>query len=146
MSDFSELCPLFNIGVFGEVVFPKVTLTHIPASGNALIGTVMSLSHKGWFTFGRTVIVTDAYVRPRIGVTAIQSVWLGRCGSEQAVPTIFGTRDIQIGGTHELYTYIPITIATPATFTSTDVLCLTVGTVTEDGAGTYDLIVRYKEK
>ena len=146
MADFSELCPLFETGVFSEVTFPKVTLTHVSPSGNALIGTILTHSHKGWFTFGRTVIVTGAYVRPRVQVTVSQSVWLARYGSEQAIPTVFGTIKIDATATEEKYTYRPITIATPATFASNDVLGLTVGTVTEDGAGTYDLIVRYKEK
>jgi len=146
MSDFGELCPLFNTGVFNEVTFPNVALTHVAASGNALIGTILTASHAGWFTFGRTVIVTGAWIRPRSNPVLSQSVWLGKCGSEQAVPTIFGTSWMDATATVEKYTYMPITVAASATFSSTDVLCLTVGTITESGAGTYDLIVRYKEK
>ncbi|GAG53237.1 unnamed protein product, partial [marine sediment metagenome] len=65
MSDFSELCPLFETGVFHEVTFPNIDMTGITAVGNGLIGslTVGVATASGNWTFGRTVVVTGAFCR-----------------------------------------------------------------------------------
>ena len=146
MSDFGELCPLFNTGVYNEVFFPAVAMTNITASGNALAGT-LTASLCGYFTFGRTVVVTDAAVRKTVNPTAGQSLALQHFTSGLAAGTTFGTCvvSITLTGMQVGYTWLWMTV-TSATFTSNDVLGLTVGTSTASGAGNYELMVRYREK
>jgi len=46
----------------------------------------------------------------------------------------------------EVYSWIPFNTVTNTTFTSDEILGFTVLTGTASGGGTFDLIVRYKEK
>lgn len=146
MSDFGELCPLFNTGVFSEITFPGIAMTNITACGNALDNT-FTASSIGNFNFGRTVIVTGAYVRKTVNPTAAQSLALQHKTSRLAAGITFGTIvvDITVTGMAVNQTWVGMTV-TEATFTSSEVLGLTVGTSTASGAGTYDLMIRYKEK
>ena len=151
MSDFSELCPLFNTGVFSEVCFPSIGMTGHAGTTNALVGTLSATASSdkaGAFTFGRTVIVTGAYVRHRgIAVKGEEALLLKHCASLRASGTIFGSVTINITQSfQEIYTWIPVTISAEKTFTSDEVLCFTDATVTTLSSGVYDLIVRYKEK
>lgn len=150
MSDFSEICPLFSTGMFNEVVFPSVALTHITACGNALMGTVVLdgvITKLGsGFKFGRTVIVTGAFARQKDKVTAIQSVWLVHHTSLLAAGTAFASYNADLTATVENCTYGVFVFPAEKTFVSSDVLGISVGTVTEDGGGVYDFIIRYKEK
>jgi hypothetical protein len=67
MSDFSELCPLFNTGVFTEVTFPNIAMSQITASGNGLLGSLTcgAATRTAVWTFGRTVLINNAFVRVR---------------------------------------------------------------------------------
>ena len=149
MSDFSELCPLFETGVFSEILFPSIALSGVSICANALDGTLRMTSNAraGYYTFGRTVIVTGAYAR-RMGAN---SVWvdlmLQHRTSGMAVATTFGslTISITLSGV-EIYTWVPFTLAAGKTFTSDEVLGLTVGSMITGSTGVYDLLVRYKEK
>jgi len=148
MSDFGELCPLFSTGVFNEITFPNIDMNAITLSGNALYGSLFpSTSMEGCFTFGRTVIVTGAFVR-RLGATHTVKVnlYLKHYSSVSVAGTIFGTATI----TEDLalldnYAYYPFTV-TAQTFTSTDILGLAPSLGALSGNGSYDLIVRYKDK
>ena len=146
MSDFSELCPLFNTGVFSEITFPGIAMTNITACGNALDHTLTASSLSD-FTFGRTVIVTGCYVRKVVNPTLGQSLALQHKTSRLAAGTTFGTIvvSITLTGMAVGQTWVAMTV-TDTTFTSSEVLGLTVGTSTASGAGTYDIMVRYKEK
>ncbi len=146
MSDFGELCPLFNTGVFNEITFPGIAMTNITACGNALDNT-FTASSIGNFTFGRTVIVTGCYVRKTVNPTATQTLALQHKTSRLAAGTTFGTIEVNISitGMAVNQTWVGMTV-TEKTFTSSEVLGLTVGTSTASGAGTYDIMVRYKEK
>ena len=146
MSDFSELCPLFNTGVFNELTITGIAMTNITACGNALDHT-FTASSIGDFTFGRTVVVTDCYVRKTVNPTLGQSLALQHKTSRLAAGTTFGTIvvSITLTGMALSQTWVGMTV-TDTTFTSSEVLGLTVGTSTASGAGTYDLIIRYKEK
>ena len=146
MSDFSELCPLFNTGVFSEIMLPGIAMTNITVCGNALDHTLTASSLSD-FTFGRTVVVTGCYVRKNVSNAEGQSLALQHKTSRLAAGTTFGTIVVSntITGMALGYTWVGMTV-TDTTFTSSEVLGLTVGTSTAASAGTFDLIVRYKEK
>lgn len=149
MSDFSELCPLFNTGVFQEITFPDIRMTAVTACGNVFLGTLTagSTTKPGIFTFGRTVVVTDAFIKTRTKPTIASTVLLRlmHFTSQLAAGTEIGSLAISItASTVEIYTWVPMTV-TDATFTSNEVLGLAPLTGTASGGGTYDLILRYKE-
>jgi len=121
-------------------------MTNITACGNALDNT-FTASSIGDFTFGRTVVVTGCYVRKIVNPTYGQSLELQHKTSRLAAGTTFGTTvvSITLTGMGVNQTWVAMTV-TDATFTSSEVLGLTVGTSTASGGGTYDIMVRYKEK
>lgn len=153
MADFGELCPLFTTGVFKEVTFPDIAMTGFSATlgpgGNAMIGT--GISAKGaslYFAFGRTVVVTGAYIRPQTIMAASIYVWLVHHTSELATGTAFATFTVaasltfcEVGAT-----WCPMSLVAGKTFTSSDVLGFAQASNTAADAGVYDLIIRYKEK
>ena len=151
MSDFGELCPLFNTGVFNEVTFPNIAMTGVTATGNALLGTLTcgSATRTAVWTFGRTVVVTGGFVRNRVKPTIASTVVLRLMHHTTmlAAGTEFATLAVSISvDDSEIYTWVPFNDVTARTFTSSEVLGFTVLTGTASGGGTYDLIVRYKEK
>ena len=146
MSDFGELCPLFNTGVFNEITFPELAMTTVSASANALVGTNQVLTRTAVFMFGRTVVVTGAFVRQTSrGGTACVYV-MKHHTTQHAVGTEFASICFSesVSGM-EIATWVPMTV-TEQTFTSAEVLGFTMGTATAANAGICDLIVRYKEK
>ncbi len=152
MSDFGELCPLFNTGVFNEVTFPDIKMTNVTACGNALIGTLTcaSATRTAVWTFGRTVVVTGGFLRQRASV-AIANTAVARLMHHTtmlAAGTEFATLAIQntSSGFELGYTWMPFTTVTDKTFTSSEVLGFTMLTGTNASGGTFDLIVRYREK
>jgi len=147
MSDFGELCPLFETGVFKEITFPAIRLTDITASGNALWGT-QTAAHAGYFTFGRTVVVTEVYVR-RTENTTVKgetNIHLNILATELAANTIFGTftASTTTDGADNLTWGKGV--VTAQTFTSSDILGISVATGTAASGGIFDFILRYKEK
>jgi len=147
MSDFSELCPIFNTGVFQEITFPDIRMTAVTACGNVFLGTLTagSTTKPGIFTFGRTVIVTDAFIKTRTKPTQLTNLRLYHFTSQLAAGTEIGTLACSItASTVEIYTWVPMTV-TDTTFTSNEVLGFAPATGNASGAGTYDLILRYKE-
>lgn len=146
MSDFGELCPLFNTGVFNEVTFPNISMTTITACGNALLGSVTA-THLNAFTFGRTVVVTGAFVRKLQNVKGTTVVRLLHHTSQLAGGTEFATYAFSITITGEsALTWIPMSVAAEKTFTSDEILGFTVATGSAASGGVFDLMVRYKEK
>lgn len=152
MSDFGELCPLFTIGVFNEVTFPNIKLTNITACGNALVGTLTcaSATRTAVWTFGRTVVVTGGFVKCRLQTSVDSTVVLRlmhhatllAAGTEFATLAFSTTASAVETG----YTWVPFNTVTAKTFTSDEVLGFGVLTGTATNGGTFDLIVRYKEK
>lgn len=148
MSDFSELCPLFNTGVFNEITFPNIDMNDITLSGNALYGSLASsITMAGAFTFGRTVVVTGVFAR-RLGAsqTAAVTLYLRHLTSATAAGTIFAT--ITITPTISIldnYAWMP-GVVSAKTFTSSELLGLAPSVGAVSGTGLYDIIVRYKEK
>ena len=147
MADFGELCPLFNTGVFHEITFPRVRMSDTTICGNYLMASVAAMaSGSGYFTFGRTVVITKAYLRKRVlGDSAVVAV-LQHHTTINAVGTVFAslTISVSITGHTPYYAWIPMTL-TDTTFTATDILGMAAASFVVS-AGIFDLIVRYKEK
>ena len=145
MSDFSELCPLFNTGVYNETMFPNISLSLITACGNALVGKATA-SALGDFNFGRTIIVTNAWLRKTATPSAAIIVHLRHHSSRLAAGTIFATLTVSttVTGMSVGYGYVPMNVSTETTFTSAAVLGLGVATGYDSLA--IDLLIRYKEK
>jgi hypothetical protein len=149
MSDFGELCPLFNTGVFNEITFPVIVSTASSDTVNLLEGlsTAGALAGKDNFTFGRTVVVTNAFIRKWTANLEIMYMHLKHYTSAGATPTAFGTWTISNTYTLEEVKYHWKAVThTDKTFTSDEVLGLSVSCGTTSSGGEYDLIVQYKEK
>ena len=148
MSDFSELCPLFETGVFNEVCFPKVGMSGITASGNALYGSLFpSTTMEGNFSFGRTVVVTEAFVRRNSLNEASNFLYLKHFTSQLAAGTIFGTVTITpTVSIQDFYAWKAWGNVTDKTFTSDEILGISPATGTATSAGAYDFIIRYRDK
>jgi hypothetical protein len=150
MSDFSELCPIFNTGVYSEITFPDIDMRNITLSGNALYGSLFpSITMQGYFTFGRTVVVTEAFARRRDGSSATMQVnlYLKHYSSVAVAGTVFATASINsLVSILDPYAYYPFTFSVSQTFTSTDILGLAPSLGALSGTGSYDLIVRYRDK
>jgi hypothetical protein len=149
MSDFSELCPLFNTGVFQEITFPDIAMSGITASGNALLGslTCAAATRPAVWTFGRTVIVTDAFLRIKETGSLLgqQVIHLNHHATLLAAGSIFGTFTCSITGTGmNTSNYVPMAVS-DKTFTSDDILGFSSATGTAASGGFFDLILRYKE-
>jgi len=146
MSDFSELCPLFHSGVFHEITFPQINMTGVTATVNALVGTLVHTAIQGLFKFGRTVVVTGAFVK-RLTVQVSEGiVVLNHHKSELTAGTEFGSLSIETTlSAMEQFGWIPMNV-TAKTFTSSEILGISMATGTTDGPGEYDFIIRYKEK
>ena len=149
MSDFGELCPLFHTGVFNEVVFPRLEMTLSSSTCNALEGLITAGAEGADnFTFGRTVVVTEAYLRRWTANACTVWIWLDHRASAGAAQTIIGTWTISITTTLKeiKYTWNKLTHAADKTFTSDEVLGISSSTATVSSGGEFDLIVQYKEK
>lgn len=148
MADFGELCPLFYTGVYNEVTFPRIgPVSTVSAAVNLLECLSQAPSAgAGRFTFGRTVVVTDAFIRRYLTNAENENLYLNIRPSGTSTYTVFGTATVT--NTISVYTYHTwwaMTVASK-TFTSNDVLGLGVGTITAVTQGSYHLIVRYRDK
>lgn len=145
MADFGELCPLFNTGVFNEITFPNISMTAITACGNALLGSVTEAKQSA-FTFGRTVLITGAFVRKIQNVKGTTVVRLIHNTSQLAAGTEFGTYAFSITVVGENAKAWMSMVVTEKTFTSDEILGFTVATGSAASGGVFDLILRYKDK
>ena len=156
MSDFGELCPLFNTGVFSEVSFNvAITMTALSKTAVAynLLGGSLSIADAAYvdpFSFGRTVVVTEAFLCQRGTVGVQHQLWLGHHTTHGAAPTVFGTTELS-ATISAMHTFKPFTNVDDKTFTSNEILGLGIATFTADATllgtlGGFELIVRYKEK
>jgi len=150
MADFSELCPLFNTGVFNEITFPNIICTVTSDTVNLLEGTCTAgaLAGQSNFTFGRTVIVTQAWIRKWTANASTIWLHLKHYTTAGATPTIFGTFTSSVTATQRMikYTWNAMTHSADKTFTSNEVLGFGIHCGTAASGGEYDLIVQYKEK
>ena len=148
MSDFSELCPLFNTGVFNEITFSNIDLDDISLSGNALYGSLWpSITMEGNFSFGRTVVVTDIFVRRFSNVNSVQvNLNFRHHSAEAVVGTVFATCTITTDlGALDYYAWMAATV-TDKTFTSDELIGCSPSLGAAGSMGQYDIMIRYKEK
>lgn len=138
MSDFSDLCPLFNTGVYGEVVFPYISLS-----------TNSSTEGIGGYIFGRSVIVTAAYVQKHTTIassTDAFTIKLARAATYDASLTVFASYLISNTVTTQAVGELLAMTVTAQTFTATDVLLITTSTAPGATTAHQSVYVRFKEK
>jgi len=151
MSDFGELCPLFNTGMFHEIVFPgPIALTDVGTLQDLLAGTANQSGGAlaSGFMFGRTVIVTEAFIQNYETTDVETSIYLKHktSGTQACAGTIIGTCTLPVSGSaHGLGMWKPMVSFVGKTFTSNEVLAL-VKVSTNDDSGSIGLMVRYKDK
>jgi len=148
MSDFGELCPLFNTGVFGEVTFPVMTLSAKDITVDLLAGST-DQARPGYFTFGRTVIVTEAFLKRELINTTETTLWLKHktSGTQALTGTVFGSITVPLSmSAHQHGFWKGFKAFTGKTFTSDEVLCFAVASDLTVSSGKVALMVRYKEK
>lgn len=149
MADFSELCPLFETGVFHELTFPNIGMTDVSACANALLFSYDCMASTcSDFDFGRTIVVTDAWLRPQGAIVkGIEYLHLKHYSSLRATPTTFATLEVrQTATVFDTHSWCRFSSITETTFTSAAVLGLAPATVTAASGGVFDLMIRYKEK
>jgi len=138
MSDFSDLCPLFNTGVYGEIaLYPYFTLAS--RSTTALLGNN--------FSFGRSVIVTQGWLMKLtdISTTAKLTVYLNKAASAAAARTAFASFTISgTVATQVLAKWLSMT-TTSTTFSASDVISIGSSSA-ETNAKYVSIMVQYKEK
>ena len=149
MADFGELCPLFNTGVYKEVTFPCIAGISTASAAQNLLETRLEAagSGKNTFNFGRTVVVTDAFIRRYLTNLEAENLYLGsRLSAAAAAQTTFGTATVTTTlSIYTIHNWWHMTCVSK-TITSAEVLSLGVGTLTAVTQGSYHLIVRYREK
>ena len=139
MSDFSTLCPLFNTGVYSEITLPYV-----------FIGTRSTTNKfEGGFPFGRSVIVTAAYVKKHTtpaSTTAAITIKLAKAATWAASRTVFASKLLsKTTTTQAVGRYLTMT-TTSKTFGATDVLHVVSGAKEAVCSIRVSFLVRYKEK
>ncbi|MCP4597065.1 hypothetical protein [Neptuniibacter sp.] len=152
MSDFSEICPIFETGVFHEVSFYNICrTTGTSFTSNLLESSLTAGTAANGFSFGRTVVVTDAFLKRYVNATAPTNdpemiMRLRHRSTAGATPTNFAliTISVTVDVQHPLC-YNAMTVSTSTTFTSDAVLDFNHATETTTFTGNYDLMVRYRE-
>lgn len=147
MSDFSELCPLFNTGVYSEVSFGFCNLSALSATNNALVGALTAAKYPASFKFQRTVVVTKIFsIKRKAAGTAVVLTAGRRASTGTAAKTVFAS--IAWTATDTIFLVgraRAMTQAANKTFLAADVLDFCSKTSVTD-PGQYGFIVRYKEK
>jgi len=159
MSDFGELCPIFNTGVYNELYLGTFTtsiyynsITAITASGNNFLGCPgCAATVPSSLRFGRTIVVTNWWGRKKVANNNSVSVILilgRRTGSGTAAASVFGSLTFECGTT----TFPDIVNAwrqgqMTLSMTLNTADCLNIAnSVGEDDGPTVDIIVQYREK
>lgn len=146
MADFSQLCPLFNTGVYSEVTIPNLGFSALSLTGNALGGKGAKATQPASFKFQRTVVVTKVYVAHNSGGSQACILLAKR---HAATGTATGTTFASLAFSTSSTVYPPGRVraltTTAKTFAAADVLGFALKTKKTD-AGRYHFIVRYKEK
>jgi len=158
MSDFSELCPLFNTGVFNELTIPGINggtgvyatyLTYNMLEGAGASEALKLTAGEGisMFTFGRTVVITDIWVNRYMTNASAQNLIFKHKTSAAAAGTAFATATVTATFSAVTTTaWLKCGTCTEKTFTSSEVLGLVIGTITAETIGRFNLIIQYKEK
>ena len=148
MSDFSQLCPLFNTGVYSELTIPgPIKMSGVSTTMNALAGAVVRATNPASIKFQRTVIVTKVYLRPDTAPGTKPVVVAKRhAATGTAVGTVFASLAVTTTSTKFGPNRFRAMTTTAKTFLAADVLGFTVKTAKCTSGGKYSFIVRYKEK
>lgn len=152
MSDFGELCPLFNTGVYNELYLGRFTTSiYTSATYNFLSSVGDPATAPSSLRFGRTIVVTGWWTRKKVANnnSATVNIIIGRrTGSGTAVQSVFGTATYSIG-----ITAFPDIVNSwragymTACMTLNTADCLDISTsVGEDDCPTLDIIIQYREK
>jgi hypothetical protein len=141
MSDFSDLCPLFNTAVYSEIQLPYISL----------VSRTTSQLFAGLPAFSRSVIVTHAYVKKHTTFAAtctalkVELLKAATWATAFASKTVFASLTLSSTVTTQIVgKYLAMTV-TAKTFGATDVLNVLCAK-SEAGARHVDIMVRYKEK
>lgn len=146
MSDFSQLCPLFNTGVYSEVTFNNVGFSGLSTTHNALVGAQKAATQPGSFKFQRTVVVTKVYIQKQVSA-GTDPIFLAqrRLATGTAAGTAFASLVFTSTTTKNPIGRIRAMTTTSKTFAAADVLSFAAKTG-KTNPGRYNFIVRYKEK
>lgn len=146
MSDFSQLCPLFNTGVYSEVSFFNVGFSAVSTTCNALVGNLKAATQPGSFKFQRTVVVTKVYLQKQLDGSQVPIILAHkRKATGTAAATTFASMTVSTSVTKYPIGRVRAMTTTSKTFAAADVLGFVLKTKKTD-AGRYNFIVRYKEK
>lgn len=148
MSDFSQLCPLFNTGVYSELTIPgPICMSGVSTTMNALAGARVRATTPGSLKFQRTVIVTKIYIKPDTAPGTKPVVVAKRhLATGTAAGTIFASLAMTTSSTVFKTSRFRAMTTTAKTFLAADVLGFSVKTAKCTSGGKYSFIVRYKEK
>jgi len=139
MSDFSDLCPLFNTGVYGEITLPYV-----------FIGSRSTTNKfEGGLPFGRSVIVTACYVKKHTtcaSTTAAMKVKFAKAATWGATQTVFSSFQLSKTVTTQVVGKYMTMTTTAKTFGATDVLHMVSGAKEAVASVHVSAVIRYKEK
>ncbi len=153
MSDFSELCPLFETGVYNELYLGSMTASaYNVGTYNFLASPGDPATAPATMNFGRTVVITQLWAKRAATATAYTAtlcILLGRrTGSGTATISDFGT--ICISMSTALSTRLPKTwmVMNPTSFTlnSADFLNISLASDETDSGEGIQFIVQYREK
>lgn len=137
MSDFSELCPLFNTGVYSELTIPYFSVSGLSTTNK-----------KGGYCFGRSVIVTAAYLMKHTDFTATATackVYLCRQASYNATKTVFASLALSATDVTFATGKLLAFTVTSKTFTATQYLTVRAASK-KTGMKTVSVIARFKDK
>jgi len=134
---FSELCPLFNTGVYGEVTLPEASLSSVATTVNI---------HHG-FCFGRKVVVTDAYVVKGTGTWTTAAIFnlmhLTTASISVASQTLVGSYAFITSSASQTMGHCLTMNITNTTFDTTDIV--STSNESEVTGGKVAVIIRYKD-
>lgn len=148
MSDFSELCPLFNTGVYSELTIPKVSFTALSTTNNILAGALAKAGAPGSIKFDRTVIVTKVFMQQQLtNVAADGNIILFKrhlstgTAAGTVLASLQATATVSLGRVRKM-----TSVALPKTFLAADVIGFSNKTKDAAAAAKCTFIIRYKEK
>lgn len=146
MSDFSQLCPLFNAGVYSELCIANIGFSGISTTMNALAGARVRATNPASVKFQRTVVVTKVYVQKQVDSGTAPIIIAKRHASTgTAAGTAFASLLFSTTTTVNPVGRLRAMTTTAKTFLAADVLGFSAKTKKTNG-GRYNFIVRYKEK
>jgi len=153
MSDFSELCPLFETGVYNELYLGSMTCSmYNVGTYNFLSSPQAAADGPTSLNFGRTVVVTQVWVKRGATATAYTAtlcIIVGRrTGSGTTAATAFGTICFSMSTAVSQYRSRHWTPIDPTSFTlsTADYLDITCASDETDSGEGIEVIVQYREK